>query len=488
MFQNPLSPKFKTLNLVGLKEITIKGIVIAATKSGSGKTTVCLGLLAALTQKGIKVAPFKVGPDFIDPGHHFRVTGATSRNLDGWMLPDSYNKACFARYAKGADMVVVEGVMGLFDGYDGKSEAGSTAQMAKQLGLPVILVVDAKSMARSAAALVMGFEQFDPDLDFAGVIFNNLGSERHFAYLKEAMENTVSMPVLGGIIRNSDITIPERHLGLVTDQDHRLSQTHIQNLAALIEENLDLDQLINQLPDLSPPDILPLKQAENQKVRIGIAKDNAFCFYYKDNLDLLEQCGATLVFFSPVNDKELPENLHGIYFGGGYPEIHAEKLAQNQNLKDRVFQLGKNGMPIYGECGGFMYLCKTLTDHDGNTFPMTGIFPFDTQMLPKLRSLGYREITLDKDTSLGPCGQVIRGHEFHYSKISKTGKTFETEAIETVYSVSDRLGMTKAREGYCTGQTIGSYFHLHFGSCPDAPLQFINACRNYKNRTKKQKP
>ncbi|WP_246805205.1 cobyrinate a,c-diamide synthase, partial [Desulfosarcina cetonica] len=225
---------------------------MAGTHSGAGKTTVTLGLMAALADRGYTVAPFKVGPDFIDPGHHGRITGRVSRNLDGWMLSEAYNRSAFARHAAGADIAVVEGVMGLFDGYDGRSEAGSTAQMAKWLGLPVVLVVGARSMARSAAALVQGFERFDDQLTFAGVLFNHLGSPRHLSYLQEAMAGHVRMPILGGLMRDTAIAIPERHLGLVTREDHDPSTAVRRDLAAMIESQLDLDALVRNLPEINP--------------------------------------------------------------------------------------------------------------------------------------------------------------------------------------------------------------------------------------------
>ena len=287
-----------------LENRKIKGIVIAATKSGSGKTTVTLGLLSALAQRGYTVAPFKVGPDFIDPGHHSMITGGTCRNLDGWMLSKETNLNCFASNSFEADIAVVEGVMGLFDGYDGKSEAGSTAQMAKWLNLPVLLIVDAKSMARSAAALVQGFEGFDPDLELVGVVFNNIGSSRHLEYLKEALENTVKTPCLGGIVNHPDVSIPERHLGLYTREDHPMSTETTSRLVSLIEENIDVESLIRSLPDVQIPD--PSQElnlpSTDKRVRIGVAKDNAFCFYYADNFDLLEEDCAVLVFFSPLKD------------------------------------------------------------------------------------------------------------------------------------------------------------------------------------------
>jgi len=457
----------------------MKGIVVAGTKSGCGKTTVSLGLMAALVKRGLKVAPFKVGPDFIDPGHHSRIAGVGSRNLDGWMLSRNYNLDVFAKDMKDADIAVVEGVMGLFDGYDGKSEAGSTAQIAKWLGLPVILLVDAASMARSAAAIVMGFEHFDAELTYAGVIFNHLGSGRHLQYLKEAVQDRIEMPCLGGILRNTAIAIPERHLGLVTREDHPLAEENIDRLADLIEKSIDLDLLLNDLADVDLPKQTkerPHNQTEKM-VRIAVARDNAFCFYYADNLDLLEQQGAELVFFSPMVDQDLPPNIDGLYLGGGYPELFAEKLTENAALRDRVKELSADGMPIYGECGGFMYLCEELVDLNNNRYRMSGCFPFATRMFTRLRALGYREITLSCNTIIGNAGLSIRGHEFHYSELTNL-----SQDVATVFSITDRSGMDKTPEGYLINHTLGSYNHLHFGSQPDVTRCFVENCLTYRNK------
>ena len=435
--------------------------------------------MAALTKRGLKVAPFKVGPDFIDPGHHSKITGVACRNLDGWMLSQHFNLDTFANCTKGADIAVVEGVMGLFDGYDGRSEAGSTAQMAKWLGLPVILLVDAASMARSAAAVVMGFEQFDADLTYAGVIFNNLGSNRHLQYLKEAVQDHIQMPCLGGIPRNRDIAIPERHLGLVTQEDHPFGEDTIDRLAKHVEKSIDLDSLLNDLTDIAVPGQTHGRHSpeHGKKVRIAVARDNAFCFYYADNLELLEHQGAELVFFSPLADGNLPDDIDGLYFGGGYPELFAEKLEENATLGNRIKEKSVDGMPIYGECGGFMYLCRELIDLNNKKHRMTGCFPFATRMFTRLKALGYREVTLTGDTVIGNAGSVIRGHEFHYSELVDS-----TGDIPTVYSISDRSGMDKAPEGYVINHTLGSYNHLHFGSQPDAAGCFVENCLAYRQQ------
>lgn len=462
---------------------SIKGIVIAGTHSGCGKTTVSLGLMAALARRGLRVAPFKVGPDFIDPGHHARVAGVASRNLDGWMLTREYNRNTFERAAAGADIAVVEGVMGLFDGCDGRTEAGSSAQMAKWLGLPVLLVVDARSMARSAAALIQGFENFDPELRFAGALFNNLGSRRHLDYLREAMEGAVRMPCRGGLLREEVLAMPERHLGLVTREDRPLADDAVGRLADRIEQTLDLDRLLEELPELAlpparRPDAAPRPAAP---VRIGVARDSAFCFYYPDNLERLEECGAQLVFFSPVRDAPPPAELDGIYLGGGYPELHAAELAANEPMRRYLREQSAAGLPIYAECGGFMYLCSELQDHQGRTFPMAGCFPFKTRMLPRLKALGYREIRLARRTVIGAEGTVVRGHEFHYSELLPA-----PAATETVYHVAARNGLPMAMEGHAAHRTLGSYIHLHFGSAPQAAAAFVAACCDYRaerNRT-----
>ena len=439
--------------------------------------------MAALTRRGHRVAPFKVGPDFIDPGHHSRITGMISRNLDGWMLSKDYNLESFGRNTKKSDIAIIEGVMGLYDGYDGKSEAGSTAQMAKWLGLPVVLVVDAKSMARSAAAVILGFERFDPGLSFAGVIFNNLGSKRHQSYLIDAVGENIEIPCLGGLVIDEKIAIPERHLGLVTREDHCPGDETIDLLANVIEERIDLDLLLKNLPEINISDYIgPLSSVVNKKnVRIAVARDNAFCFYYQDNLELLEGQGAELAFFSPIAGHDLPPDIDGLYIGGGYPELFGDKLAKNSKLRDRIKEKSDDGMPIYGECGGFMYLCEALLDQNGNRYPMAGCFPFTTAMFPRLKALGYREITLTRDTIIGNQGLTIRGHEFHYSELNKRARE-----VKSAYRISDRLGLDKPPDGYLVNRTLGSYNHLHFGSQPEAAKHFVENCLIYQRQKEKR--
>jgi cobyrinic acid a,c-diamide synthase len=455
----------------------VKGIVIAATHSGAGKTTLTLGLMAALQRRGLTVAPFKVGPDFIDPGHHTHVAGRASRNLDGWMLRRIDNQANFQRHVRRCDVAVVEGVMGLYDGFSGSSEAGSTAQIAKWLNLPVLLVVNAASMARSAAALVQGFERFDPQLQFAGVVFNNLGSKGHLSYLKDAMATYVDMPLLGGLLRDEQLYMPERHLGLTTAQDRPLAASQVNRLADHIEDGMDLDRLLESLPQIHMDEAIQKHAGAPTapKVRVGVARDRAFCFYYPENLELLEAAGAELVSFSPLADESLPPGLGGIYFGGGYPELHARNLAENKKMRTMIRNCSRKAMPIYGECGGFMYLCRELEDDAGKMHPMCNCFPFRSRMHPTLRTLGYRQVCLTTDTVLGSKGQLLRGHEFHYSDLVD----IHAQQVETRYKVQSRKGVDSKTEGFCVKQTLGSYIHLHFGSNPDCARVFADACRTF---------
>ncbi len=458
----------------------MKGVVVAGVHSGCGKTTITLGLMAALKRRGLTVAPFKTGPDFIDPGHHTAITGVASRNLDGWMLSKQTNLDIFRQNTGQADIAVVEGVMGLFDGYDGRSEAGSTAQMAKWLGLPVLLVVDARSMARSAGALVQGFENFDPDLKFAGVLFNKVGSPVHLDYLSQALEGNVKMPCLGGVGREQQIEIPSRHLGLVTSDDHGLGDKMQNALADLVEKSMDLDALLASLPHVGVSATTRPANRNTSVVRIAVARDAAFCFYYPENIELLEEAGADIVYFSPLSDSALPDNIDGLYLGGGYPELHARTLTQNQGFRRAVSAASAAGMPIYAECGGFMTLCHTLEDLEGKSHEMVGCFDFTCRMSKSLRALGYREITLNRDAILGEKGIVARGHEFHYSSL-------DDHDCDSVYDACDRAGGARAVPGFEKNRTLGSYLHLHFKSNPDVPQNLVRACLEYQKERKKHK-
>lgn len=451
-------------------------ILIAGTHSGCGKTTISLGIMAALRARGYLVQPFKVGPDFIDPGFHTQVTGLQSRNLDGWMLSPGYNRALYQRLLARADVAVIEGVMGLYDGYNGVSESGSSAEMAKWLGIPAILIVDARSMARSAAALVYGFTRFDRELRVAGVIFNRIGGEGHLQYLREAMKASLpEVPVLGGIPREDSITIPERHLGLVTAEEMRLDPRWQQNLIDTIERYVNLDLILKRTECEGPGPLAGVESARKEPpVIIAVARDAAFCFYYPDNLEMLQEAGARLCFFSPLAGEVPPEGTAGLYLGGGYPEVHAKALAGNTKLFHAIRKYASLGMPIYAECGGLMTLSRFIETTDGKRYPMAGIFPFGTRMLTRRKALGYMEVVLQSSCLLGEPGLTIRGHEFHYSKIVETR---QEPHLEFAYVLRKREMEAIRPEGYKMGSVLASYVHLHWGSAPGVPGAFVKQCR-----------
>jgi len=447
----------------------IPALLVAAPASGCGKTTVTLALLAALKRRGLAVAPFKVGPDYIDPGHHAAVCGRPSRNLDGWMCGQEEVRRIFEQGCEGADIAVIEGVMGLFDGAAPETDEGSSAEIARRLGASVLLVVDARSQARSAAALVSGFAGFDPRLPFAGVLFNRVGSERHAEFLTGAMASRPELPkVLGCLSRDEELSLPSRHLGLVTAEDGALDDATFTRLADWLEAGVDLEALLAGLPRVAVPDAASSPVPAEKKVRIGVARDRAFCFYYPENLEMLAAAGAELVFFSPLTDEHLPEGLDGLYLGGGYPELHADALSGKAFLSELKAQLD-TGLPVYAECGGFMLLCEAI---EGRR--LAGIFPAEARMLPRRRALGYRQVELAEDCLLGPRGTVLRGHEFHYSE------ALMPESVSRVYRISRRGDGELPPEGYRVGNVLGSYVHLHFGSCPEVAGNFVEFCRKVK--------
>ncbi len=466
---------------------SIKAFVVSGTHSGCGKTSVSLGIMGALARRGLAVCPFKIGPDFIDPGHHARAaslgcepatTFKDSHNLDSWMLPFPALLELFHRHANG-DVAVVEGVMGLFDGLCATDEAGSSAQLAKLLGLPVVLVVDATAMARSAAALVSGFAQFDAGLDLAGVIFNRVGSESHAKLVTDAVHHALpGITVFGCLPREEGIGLPSRHLGLVTAEEDEDRQRY-HRLADWVENNLDLEQFLEAVPVLAvtpaddEPSVTSVTSVAQPLVRIGVARDPAFCFYYQENLRLLETYGAKLVPFSPLTDKRLPPELDGLYLGGGYPELYGFELGQNNLLRKEIRLFSQAGKPVYAECGGFMYLMQSLSGSDGRKLSMCGVFATSAVMGERFTALGYREVTLERDTLLGVRGTKARGHEFHYSCLESPLDA------PTAYGVRDRHG-DRAPEGYLAGNTLGSYIHLHFSSNPCLAEHFVKACATQK--------
>ena len=471
--------------LTSLSQVRKPGFLIAGTASGVGKTTVTLAITAAALRRGLIVQPFKGGPDYLDAGHQTRIAGRASRNLDTWMLHDEANLTVVRKAAQGADVLIAEGMMGLFDGKDGLTETGSSAAIAKLLKLPIILVLDAAKSARSVAAVVLGFEMFDPHLAIAGLILNRVAGENHFRMLEAAIASRCSTPLLGWLPRDPSIAIPERHLGLQTPEEQPASQleTQLDTLASLAERHLDLDRIfaLQCGLDLSEPPSPAL--SSGPPLRIGIARDAAFSFYYEDNLDLLRELGAETISFSPLRDSSLPEALDAIYLGGGYPELHASQLSSNAPMLHAMREFAASRRPIYAECGGMMYLTQSLTDKEGNQYDMAGVLPFAVEMTSKLVRFGYVTVEFAQDCLLGPAGTSIRGHSFHHSRILGAPETPGSYLVQ--YSLSGH----HETEGFGQPFTnvLASYIHLHFRANPVVAQNLLAAALAVSSRSQQQR-
>jgi cobyrinic acid a,c-diamide synthase len=444
--------------------------MVSGTESGVGKTTVALAIMAALRQQGLEVQPLKCGPDFLDTGHHTRMCGRAARNVDTWMLSDEENRLVLQDSASGADVVVAEGMMGLFDGSDGKSDIGSSAQIARLLRLPVVLVVDASKSARSLAAVLLGFESFDRNLPLAGVILNRVAGEFHYQMLRDAIESSCETDILGWLPLEPSIIIPERHLGLHTASEQSAdSQAAMrQSLAMIANRQLDLDKLLRLKCGLELKEFTSRRAASNpqDKIRIGVPSDAAFSFYYEDNLDLLRERGAEIVRFSPLSDSSLPPDLDSLYFGGGYPELHAEQLSSKHEMRQQVRAFAASGKPVYAECGGLVYLSENLNVGDRN-FAMAGVLPLSIAMTDRLVQFGYSTVTLVDNCLLGCKGTTIRGHSFHYSRIRSQ------DSIDKSYHVHYSPSGDEEFEGFRQENVLASYIHLHFRSNPAVADNFV---------------
>jgi len=443
-------------------------VVIAGTASGVGKTTLTVGLATALRRRGLRVAMFKCGPDYLDPGYHARAAGAPCHNLDGWMMGRDAVLATFAHAARGADVALVEGVMGLFDGASPVGDDGSTAQIAKWLHAPVLLACDASGMARSLAALAQGFARFDPELNVAGVICNRVGSDAHVQLLRRALRQP---PVLGGLQVHPELAFPERHLGLRTAEPDALPDAVFDGWGQRVEAGVDV-QAVLDLARSAPA--LPVvaertARAPGERCRIGIAFDQAFHFYYEDNLRRLAQLGARLVRFSPIEDARLPE-VDGLYLGGGYPELHAQALSANAAMRAAIATFAARGGPIYAECGGLMYLGTSIRTVDGATHAMAGVVPARLRMHDRLQALGYVEVETRAASVLGAPGLRFRGHQFRYSELELHGP------VDNAYSVRKRRGGDSFAEGYLQGNVLASYVHAHWASNPLVAEGFVETC------------
>ena len=457
-------------------------LLIAGTQSGVGKTTLTMGLIAALTRRGLRVQPFKIGPDYIDPTYHSLAAGRACRNFDTWMVPPAQAVTLYRRAAQNADAAIIEGVMGLFDGANYTDERGSSAEIAKMVGAPVLLVLDVGKMARSAGALAAGYLQFDPKLRIAGFIANRCGSENHFRGVKTAIEAATGTPVVAWLPKNADLHIPERHLGLVPTNERGELTVFIARTADMVERYFDVPRilsLMSEIPAAPETDFHP--NVRPPSVTIAVARDAAFNFYYEDNLDLLRAAGAKIAFFSPLTDSQLPPDTAGIYLGGGFPELHAAQLARNGSMLAALRRAHAQAMPIYAECGGFMYLTETLVDLDGVSHSMVGLVPGETRMQPKLAGLGYRLVEGSAKNFLLPEGGAARGHEFHWSTWAVA-----PEKVSPAWVIRSRRNPAQSSPaGYAHRNLVASYLHLHFAGNKNLARNFVAACETQERMIEK---
>ncbi len=457
-------------------------IIIAGERSGVGKTTVTLALLAALKARSPseQVQSFKVGPDYIDPMFHSYITGLPCRNLDPVLTSEDYVRLCFAKHSQNASYSLIEGVMGLFDGATGKDDTASTAHIARLLNVPVVLILNCASTSRSVAAIAHGYRTFDPRIQIAGVVLNRVGSDRHLELLKQALE-PLNLPILGVLRRQDNISIPDRHLGLIPTAEMSDLDGIIARLAHLGETCFDWEKLLPFLEshpsfterggEILLPSLSERGAEGEGKIRIAIAQDRAFSFYYADNLDLFREMGAELVPWSPISDRTLPENIQGLYFGGGFPEVFAAELADNKTARESVHKAIISGIPTYAECGGLMYLCDRIVDFEDKSFPMVNTFPTAAKMGKRL-TLGYRQAIALQDSPLVNKGDRVWGHEFHRSSLTETSD-------RPLYSLQGyESHLQYPYEGWQRYQVHASYTHLHFGAQTHLLKRFLMNCHS----------
>ncbi|HKM49918.1 MAG TPA: cobyrinate a,c-diamide synthase [Candidatus Bathyarchaeia archaeon] len=456
----------------------IPRVVIASPHSGAGKTTVAVGLMNAFASRGLRVQPFKVGPDFIDPSYHTAATKVYSKNLDTWLTSREIVREIFVKSSRMCDLAIIEGVMGLFDGAKGSDDSASTAEVGRILNAPVILVVDVSRMAGSSAALVHGFKTFDKTLKVKGVILNQVKSQKHLDLTKEAIERS-GVRVLGALPSMAPISMPSRHLGLIPALEHDSLADFLAGLREFIVNHLELDQILEIANDA---DELEVKEEDPQSptkakamTRVGIAYDEAFNFYYRDNIELLEANGAEVVPFSPIHDSSLPSNLDGIFLGGGFPEVYAKQLEENVQMRGSIKKAVEDDMPVYAECGGLMYLVKSMLDLNGCRRRMVGILSGETIMGAKLRSLNYSLAYVARKNLLSNVGFTLHGHEYHYSEIEDVPAD-----AKFAYEMKIGKGISGRCDGWMQHNLLASYMHIHFAYDPQIARNFVDACRRYE--------
>ena len=452
-----------------------RGVVIAGTHSGVGKTTVTLAVLRGLVARGLRVQPFKIGPDFIDPGYHGQISGRTSINLDYWMMGEVGIRRSFERFSSDSDMSVIESMGAVFDG-EGGTERGSGAHLAKVLNLPVLLVIDIWGLTRSAAALLDGFLSFDPNLNIAGFIMNRAGSERHARMVLDALPERLRTLSFGYLLHDDELGIPERHLGLLTVEENPAGDELLSRFDSAAR-TLSLDALAPTPLLNRSPSVRLVGTARGERVRIAVARDAAFCFYYAENLEMLVDAGAELVPFRPTVEA-LPADVDGMYVGGGYPESFASVLEMNRALGAELRRRCSDGLPVYAECGGLMLLGRSLTTFDGVCHEMTDVLPLETLMDKTYLVIRYVAVRTLVSSALGAAGISARGHEFHQSRI------VGPEASDPLYHVTTSDG-AQYYAGSRHAQIAASYIHLHFASNPEIPRNFVGSCLKYRSQRRK---
>jgi len=453
-------------------------VVVGGSSSGVGKTLVATAIMYHFRKRGFSVQPFKVGPDYIDPSYHQVVCNRQSYNLDVWMMGENGVIEKFCRASSGADIAVIEGVMGVFDGISGKSDLGSTAHVARLLNAPVVLVVDAGRAGGSIAALIYGFINFDKRLNVSGIVLNNVASRKHLKIIRDTMRGKVDVPILGVIYRNSVLGLKERHLGLIPVLEIRSAKKKIMYSSQVVAKSISFKSLKN-FAARERSFIMPLYSVRHRETtaKIAIAKDESFNFYYADTVESLEKNNAQIVYFSPVNDNKLPDGTSGIILGGGFPEILADKLEKNYHMKKAILQAAQHGMPIYAECGGLMYLTENIiVSKKGKKkkSKMVGLIEADTSMDSKL-TLNYTEA--DNRSDFFKDIKKIRGHEFHYSQIIDIGKD-----SDFAYTLRRGNGIIDKKDGIVVYNCLASYMHLHFGGDERLGRRIVELSRNYSRR------
>nr|WP_243109731.1 cobyrinate a,c-diamide synthase [Caminicella sporogenes] len=457
----------------------IPRFVIAGTQSGVGKTTLSIGIMKALRKRGLNVQSYKVGPDYIDPAFHSFVTGNKSRNLDSWMLKENAIKDIFFKNSFDKDISIIEGVMGFYDGFGIEKDNGSTAHLSKILKCPVILIINGSGMSSSAAAQVLGYKLYDEKVNIKGVIVNNVSGWKHYELIKEAVEKFTGIKCVGYLKKNIDIKLESRHLGLIPSVEVENLKEKIDKLSSMVEETINIDEIIKISKGALALNHVYNYDSKNgfRDVNIGVALDKAFNFYYQDNLDLLEELGANLIYFSPLKDKKLPDNLHGLYLGGGFPEVFAKELEENKELRDEIKKVSNMGMPIYAECGGLMYLCKSITTLDGKKYEMVGIFDRNTKMTNRLQRFGYVNVNILKPCTISNTLTKVKAHEFHRSIIDESNND---DCVYRVDKVRENKIINSWKCGILKNNTLAAYAHIHFYSNKKLAEDFVENCRVFK--------